>query len=129
MTRRRFLTATVVVGGGTAAWTLRRRGGARLPFGYLLTLSRDRRNAVRRVTAHLDEVSFSAECLNDWMDAFDRAVGEVPRPTTRRKARKLARQLLASTDFFQTGMNTERPAEFVALWSPKISPCYNPFAR
>jgi len=37
-------------------------------------------------------------------------------------------QFLLSTDFFQTGADERRPAKFLALYDPYVTPCYDPFA-
>ncbi len=131
LSRRRLLVAggLVAAGGGAWGWSRNRWRGAKLPVGYLRSQSKERRYAVTAVTRHLEDIRLSAHALDGWLDAFHAAVGEYPRPTSWKKQRRMARVLLASTDFFQTGADTERPARFVALWDPRINPCYNPFRR
>ncbi len=126
-TRRRLLAAGLILSAGGTAVTALTRRGARLPHGFLWSLSDGDRRAMRRVFYCLDGVTLSSSAVVRWLAAREAVVGRPVAFPTRRSARRLARQLLCSTDFFQTGMDPERPARFLTLWDPLESPCYNPF--
>lgn len=127
VTRRRLLVAGAALTAGALATTSLRRQGARLPSGFLWSLPADRRRAARPILRELPGVSLSGDALVQWFDAREEASGRPMGQPGARRARGLARQLLCSTDFFQTGMDPERPARFQVLWDPHLSPCYNPF--
>lgn len=128
LTRRRVLVGGTLVAAGVAVGLSKPdRPGASTPKELWAGLPRNRRRALQRVTGRLTGTTLSADAVRRWMAELEQIHGKPLRPMGPTMARRFARQLLASTDFFQTGMDPDRPAQWVALYKGPKSACYNPF--
>jgi|GEM_PF-3902215 len=121
---RRTVVAGIGLVGGAAALGVFVRG-ERTAVDPWAQVSNNERAAITRLVAKLPGVTIAPEAQVAWLLAYRTIKGRAF--AMPKKSGKIARVLLKSTDFFQTGMDPERPAQFVAYYGPYVSPCYSPF--
>lgn len=119
MKRRKFLIA----GAGVAAVGAT---GAAIAnhLGYLGGLSRGARGMVATIRQRLDFLKFKDAVLVAFLEEYETKVRKI-KPNEPLTARFVHRFLM-STDFFQTGEDEARELNYVMLFHPYASPCYNP---
>jgi hypothetical protein len=122
--RRKFLLGAFVLAGGAlgAVPSLRRN---------FVSLSgrmwRARRSTAQQLLAHYDYLRVSNEVAELYVSEYRAKVRDLGRLDD--PGNDFYTRFLLSTDFFQHGADEARELQFVALYAPSITLCYNPLAR
>ncbi len=117
--RRKFLIAgagvTAVAGTGAAIAN---------HLGYLGGLSPGARGMVAKIRQELDFLKFKDTVVSQFLTDYEQRVRRIKsdEPLTPR----FVHRFLLSTDFFQMGEDEARELNYVMLYHPYASPCYNP---
>lgn len=128
MNRRRFLVGAgiLVLAGGAAAagaW-LPERYRRSLRRRYLQTFGPSTKTLANALEQSFDHLRFAPGAAERFLQAY-RAVEKYPLSLP--LPDDLRRQFLLSTNFVQQRGDVSREMDFVALYSPYHSPCYNPY--
>lgn len=117
MTRRALLRA--LAGLAAFCWAGAARDGATAASDPVAGIAADLRG-------HFEYLRFESGVIERYARLYVENYGapDLTQPVTRAQIHS---QFLLSTDFFQNGADEGRTAQFVALYDPYVTPCYNPF--
>ncbi len=93
-------------------------------LGYLGGLSPGARGMQEKIRQQLDFLKFKDEVLTQFLTDYEQKVRRIR--VDEELDPRFTHRFLLSTDFFQMGEDQSRELNYVMLYHPYASPCYNP---
>lgn len=126
--RRKFLAWTAALGAGLVGGALALFPAARENArSWAARLAHSGSAPKAKLLAHFDYLKISDEVAERYVADYSANVREVGRLSE--LGLDFYTRFLLSTDFFQHGADESRALEYVAIYGPTITLCYNPLAK